>query len=259
MISVVIRTKNQANALSFLLKNLRERYAGDIDEIIVIDNLSTDNTAAVCEQFDARLVTIEKFSYGGSANLAAREAINNIVVIFSAHSYPVSHDFFRVIVQRFKEKPHLAGLRCLHSTNDYRAYINQLKARENPNRAGLIFSGSAFAKAVWEKHPFRNDVATFEDKEWSKRVLEAGYDIEFVPAIFHYEIRRNREQLFFRFKNDVIGNYQLWHEEVSVKNAFNGVVAGLWKSIRDAFLDIYYSLKRFIYVVKFNSRKPEKF
>jgi glycosyltransferase involved in cell wall biosynthesis len=259
MISVVIRNKNQAHALSFLLKNLRERYAGEIDEVIVIDNLSTDGTARVCEQYDARLVTIEKFSYGGSANLAAQEAVNNIVVIFSAHSYPVSHDFFKVIAQRFQEKPDLAGLRCLHGTNDYRAYINKVKAKDDPNRAGLIFSGSAFAKAVWEKHPFRDDVATFEDKEWSKRVLEAGYDIEFVPAIFHYEIQRNRKQLFFRFKNDLIGNYQLWHEEVSVKKAFNGVIAGLWKITKGAVLDIYYLLKRLVYVIKFNANKPRQF
>lgn len=200
MISVVIRTKNQVSALSFLLKNLRERYEGDIDEVIVLDNLSTDDTQAVCKQFDARFVTIEKFSYGGSANIAAQEAVNNIVVIFSAHSYPVSHDFFKVIAQRFQEKPELAGLRCLHGTNDYRAYINQVKAKDDPNRAGLIFSGSAFAKAVWKKHPFREDVTTFEDKEWSKRVLEAGYEIEFVPAIFHYEISRNKKQLFLGSK-----------------------------------------------------------
>lgn len=259
MISVVIRTKNQANALSFLLKNLRERYAGDIDEVVVIDNLSTDHTATVCEQFDARLVTIENFSYGSSANLAAQEASHDIVVIFSAHSYPVSHDFFKVIAQRFKEKPGLAGLRCLHSTNDYRAYINQIQAKDDPNRAGLIFSGSAFAKAVWKEYPFRDDVATFEDKEWSKRVLEAGYDIEFVPAIFHYEINRNKKQLFFRFKNDVIGNYQLWHEEVKTYSAFKGLLFSIMNLFKTLVVDLYYALRRFLYVLKFKSNKPKKF
>ncbi|MFT4802958.1 MAG: glycosyltransferase involved in cell wall biosynthesis, partial [Psychroserpens sp.] len=44
MISVVIRNKNQDKALGFLLKNLRERYADDIAEIVVIDNLSTDKS-----------------------------------------------------------------------------------------------------------------------------------------------------------------------------------------------------------------------
>lgn len=259
MISVVVRTKNQANALSFLLKNLRDRYSDDINEVIVIDNLSTDGTAEVCEQFEARLVIIEKFSYGASANLAAQEAVNDIVVIFSAHSYPVSHDFFKLITRRFQEKPNLAGLRCLHSTNDYRAYIEELKAKDNPNRAGLIFSGSAFNRKVWEKYPFRNDVATFEDKEWSKRVTAVGYQIEFVPSIFHYEIKRTKAQEYFRFKNDVIGNYQLWHQEVPVSNAFNGLISTSWRILKDASIDIYYSFKRFLYILKFNSSNPEKF
>jgi glycosyltransferase involved in cell wall biosynthesis len=89
-LSVVIRNKNQDKALGFLLKNLRERYVDDVDEIIVIDNLSTDKSEEVTASFNAQFETIEKFSYGGSANFAAQKATRDIVVIFSAHSYPVT-------------------------------------------------------------------------------------------------------------------------------------------------------------------------
>ena len=51
LLSVVIRTKNQAPALEFLLKNLTQRYADDIDEIVVIDNLSTDRSQEVTLKF----------------------------------------------------------------------------------------------------------------------------------------------------------------------------------------------------------------
>ena len=180
MISVVIRNKNQDKALGFLLKNLTERYAGDIGEILVIDNLSTDKSEAISNQFGAKFITIKSFSYGGSANFAAQQARLPIVVMFSAHSYPISHDFFKLIKLKFDENPNLAGLRCLHNPNDYRNFINKISAKEDPNKSGLIFSGSAFSKQVWEKHPFREDVATFEDKEWTTRVLKAGYDIDFV-------------------------------------------------------------------------------
>lgn len=259
MISVVIRTKNQKEALSFLLGNLTTRYSQDIDEIIVIDNLSTDGSDVVCKTYGARIVTIENFSYGGSANIAASEAKNDIVVIFSAHSYPVSHDFFKQIKQGFEANGNLAGLRCLHSTNDYRGYITGIKAKENPNRAGLIFSGSAFRRSVWEEHSFREDVATFEDKEWSKRVLEAGYDIEFIPAIFHYEIRRSKKQEFFRFTNDMIGNYQLWHDDVSLLAASKGFVITIFR-LKIAFIkDVWYALKRYVFTIKFVFAKPEKF
>lgn len=259
MISVVIRTKNQQQALSFLLSNLTSRYQDDIDEIVVIDNLSTDGSDAVCKSYGARMVSIKEFSYGGSANVAAREARNNVVVIFSAHSYPVSHDFFKLINQGFEANKNLAGLRCLHSTNDYRGYINGLRASEDPNRGGLIFSGSAFSKSVWEQHPFREDVATFEDKEWSKRVLEAGYDIEFVPSIFHYEIKRTKKQEFFRFKNDMVGNYQLWGEDVSMFSAGKGLIATIYRSKISFIKNIWYAFKRFITTLRFVFNKPAKF
>lgn len=259
MISVVIRNKNQAAALSFLLKNLTERYAADIDEMIVIDNLSTDSSKAVAAQYGARFVTIEKFSYGGSANLAAQEAQFPIVVIFSAHSYPVSHDFFRLIKEKMLANPNLAGLRCLHATNDYRNYINQVSAQSDPNKSGLIFSGSAFSKKVWEKHPFREEVATFEDKEWSKRVLENGYEIEFVPSIFHYEIRRTPQQQFFRFQNDVVGNYQLWHQDVSFFIVLKGFLGSLWTASKSFFIEIKYTFLRFWYLIGFLRNKPRQF
>ncbi|HCW64214.1 MAG: glycosyltransferase [Leeuwenhoekiella sp.] len=259
LLSVVIRTKNQAPALEFLLKNLTQRYADDIDEIVVIDNLSTDRSQEVTLKFEARFETIKEFSYGKSANFAAAKASNPIVVIFSAHSYPVSHDFFKLIRERFKANANLAGLRCLHSSNDYKQYINGITANEDPNRSGLIFSGSAFAKAVWQKYPFREDVATFEDKEWTSRVLSEGYDIELVPAIFNYEIKRSKQQELFRYKNDLKGNYQLWHQEVAIWSGFKGFIATFVRSGIQFVTNIWYALLRLIIIIRFNFKKPKKF
>ena len=258
-LSVVIRTKNQAPALEFLLGNLTQSYADDVDEIVVIDNLSTDRSQEVTLKFGARFETIEEFSYGGSANFAAAKASNPIVVIFSAHSYPVSHDFFKLIKQRFKANDNLAGVRCLHNSSDYRQYIKGISASEDPNLSGLIFAGSAFAKEVWVQHPFREDVATFEDKEWTKRVLAAGYDIELIPAIFNYEIKRSKKQEFLRFKNDLKGNYQLWHQEVSIWSGFKGFVAVFVKSGIHFFSAIWYALLRLLAIIRFNWNKPHKF
>jgi glycosyltransferase involved in cell wall biosynthesis len=259
MISVVIRNKNQSGALSFLLKNLTERYRDEIAEIIVIDNLSIDASKEVVEQYGARFVTIENFSFGGSANVCAREARFPIVVIFSAHSYPVSHDFFKLIQTKFDRNPDLAGLRCLHSSNDYKNFINKIPATIDPNKSGLIFSGSAFSREIWKKHPFREDVATFEDKEWTVRVLKEGYAIDFVESIFSYEIKRNPKQMFFRFKNDVVGNYQLWHHDVCYSYAVRAFLGSFYSSIINFGIELYYNFKRFLFLIQFINNKPKKF
>ena len=98
----------------------------------------------------------------------------------------------------------MAGVRCLHAPNDYRNYILSIDAENDPNKSGLIFTGSAFRKKVWEKIPFNDKVPTFEDKDWTKRVLKKGYQIEFAPVIFAYEVSRTKAQAYFRRKNDEI-------------------------------------------------------
>lgn len=258
-ISVVIRNKNQAESLDFLLNNLKKRYLEDIDEIIVLDNLSTDNSSFIIEKHDVKKVSLVKFSYGGSANLAAESAANDIVVIFSAHAFPVSHDFFKLIKLSFQENNNLAGLRCLHNANDFVLYINGVTANEYPNGAGVIFCGSAFNKKVWRKLKFKEDIQTMEDKEWTKRVLDKGYDIEFVPSIFCYSINRNNKELFFRYKNEVIGGYQLWHTEYNFITALKMLVGSTINTFRVFITSFYYTFRRFFFLLKFISNKPEKF
>jgi glycosyltransferase involved in cell wall biosynthesis len=258
-VSVVIRNKNQSDALEFLLKNLEERYAEDIDEIIVIDNMSIDGSKEVVFNYGAKLIQLENFTYGGSANLAAESASNDIVVIFSSHAYPVSWDFFKQIKYRFKENANLAGLRCLHNRNDFKNYIENISSKSDPNGSGLIFCGSAFNKKVWQNYKFKDDIQTMEDKEWSLRVLKNGFSIEFSPSIFCYDISRNHKQNFFRYKNEVIGGYQLWHIDYDYTKVIKALFGSIIKIFKSLIVDLYYTFKRFFFLLKFLSNKPDKF
>lgn len=259
-ISVVIRNKNQAQALEFLLKNLIQRYLEDIDEIIVIDNLSIDGSDLVAKKYGAKFIKIQNFSYGGSANLAAESSKNDIIVIFSAHSFPVSHDFFKLIKEKFKgRESELAGLRCIHNSSDYSKYINGITANQEPNGSGLMFAGSVFNKQVWKKIPFKSDIRTLEDKEWTKRVLKEGYLVEFVPSIFCYEINRTRSQIFFRLKNEVIGGYQLWHVNHTLISCIKSFFISVASIFKNGVIDLFYAFKTLFFMIRFIFNKPEKF
>ncbi|WP_405325663.1 glycosyltransferase [Leeuwenhoekiella sp. LLG6367-2.1] len=258
-LSVIIRNKNQAEALEFALYNLTTRYSEDISEILVLDNLSDDTSRAVSLKYGVRFQTIEHFSYGGSANLAASLVSHEIAVIFSAHAYPVSHDFFKLIKAAFKANENLAGVRCIHNSGDYKRYINNVNAQNDPKGVGLIFCGSAFKISVWKKHRFKDDIKTFEDKEWSLRVLKKGYSIITVPAIFCYDIARSKDQEYIRFKNEIFGAYQLWHHDIKFKNALNRFVMTFIKSSRNYVQDLFYGFKKLIFMLRFLADKPEKF
>lgn len=249
-ISVVIRNKNEAESLEFLLEVLRNRYNEDIAEIIVIDNLSTDSSEKLCAKYNAKFITVTNFSYGGSANIAAEEASNEIVVIFSAHSYPVSHDFFKIIKEKFLNSDgKLAGVRCIHNNTDYRLYLKNISYCDSQNLGGLIFSGSAFSRDIWKKHRFNHNVQTFEDKEWSMRMLQLGYSIHVVPSIFSYYVKRSQKQLFFRFKNDMIGGYQIFDEKPSLKAAFIKFILFFVKGLPELFVAIYYNFRRLLFIM----------
>lgn len=257
-ISVVIRNKNEKSILSFLLKVLQDRYANDIHEIIVIDNLSTDGSQETALELGARVVTIHDFSYGKSANLAMESSTGDLVLIMSAHSYPVSHDFFKVIKDQFFGRDDLAGVRCLHFHGDYRKYLSGITWKEDLNGCGLTFACSVVNKNMWLEEKFLDDIQQCEDKEWTKRMISKGFTVEFAPAIYCYEIKRTKKQLFKRFKDDIIINYQLWGEDVSFAGVLRKFLATNFYLVKDLFIEFYYNFKRTFWLISFVSNKPKR-
>lgn len=250
-VSVVIRNKNQAKNLEFLLYNLSQRYQSEVDEIVVIDNNSTDESELIGKKYSVKWVTIKDFGYGKSANLAAKSASHEIVVIFSAHAFPVSHDFFKVIRDRFEANPNLAGTRCVHVERDFKHLIKDTSVKNNPKDAGLLFAGSAFSKRVWEAHPFQDDIVTFEDKEWTVRVINEGFEVEMVPAIFCYDMKRDPSGFFFRFKNETLGNLRLWGEKITFDSWLKKTVIEQLGLIKEFVLETYYHIRTSLFLLRF--------
>ena len=79
-----------------------------------------------------------------------------------------------------------------------------------------------------------------------------------VPAIFNYEIKRSKQQELFRYKNDLKGNYQLWHQEVAIWSGFKGFIATFVRSGIQFVTNIWYALLRLIIIIRFNFKKPKK-
>ncbi len=257
-VSVVIRNKNEKPILTFLLKVLKERYSSDILEIIVIDNLSTDGSQQVAKEMGAQVVDLKDFAYGKSANLAMESSSGDLVTIMSAHSYPVSHDFFKVIKNQFINRTDLAGVRCLHFHGDYKKYLSGITWKDDLNGCGLTFACSVVNRKMWLEERFVDDIQQCEDKEWTKRIVKKGYTVEFVPAIYSYEIKRSKKQLFQRFKNDIIINYQLWDIDVSLVGVLRKFLATNFYLIKDFIIEFYYNFKRTFWLFSFVSNKPKR-
>ena len=102
--SIVIRAYNEEQHLPRLLAGLAQQTIKDV-EIIVVDSGSTDQTVSIAESFGARIVRIPsaEFTFGRSLNFGVREATREIVVIASAHVYPVYPDWLETLLHPFED------------------------------------------------------------------------------------------------------------------------------------------------------------
>ncbi|MBI2331214.1 MAG: glycosyltransferase family 2 protein, partial [Chloroflexi bacterium] len=92
--SIVIRAYNEEKHIRRLLEGIRQQTVKDV-EIILVDSGSTDSTAAIAESFGAKIVHIPsaEFTFGRSLNFGIKSVARELIVIASAHVYPVYPDW----------------------------------------------------------------------------------------------------------------------------------------------------------------------
>lgn len=90
-LSAVIITKNEESNIERCLISLQ----GLVDEIIVVDNHSTDNTLEICKKYRCKIYSKDWEGFG----LAKREAVNK-----ASHKWVLSIDADEEITHQLKEK-----------------------------------------------------------------------------------------------------------------------------------------------------------
>jgi glycosyltransferase involved in cell wall biosynthesis len=80
MISVVIIAKNEAHIIGQILQSLQ----GISDDIIVVDNGSTDGTQSICKEYSARLIETSWQGYGPTKNIGIDAATHDWILNLDA-------------------------------------------------------------------------------------------------------------------------------------------------------------------------------
>ena len=102
--SIIIRAYNEEAHIRRLLQGITEQTVRDV-QVILVDSGSTDGTVAVAQEFDVEVVHIspEEFTFGRSLNLGIAQARADLVVMASAHVYPVYPDWLEQLLAPFKD------------------------------------------------------------------------------------------------------------------------------------------------------------
>jgi rhamnosyltransferase len=209
-ISVVIRAFNEAQRIGRLLTGIEQQSIQDV-EVIVVDSGSTDETVQIAASHGAQIVYIspEEFTFGRSLNRGVVAASGEIIVIISAHCYPVYPDWLAQLVQPLDDlqvavsygKQRGGETNWFSEHQFFRKYFPDI----SQPRQGHPYSHNANAavrRSLWEQHPYNEQVTGLEDLAWSSWAFEQGYAIAYVaeaevihlhdetPAQVHNRYRR---------------------------------------------------------------------
>ncbi len=192
-VSVVIRVRNEAFALRKVLCALE---AQDLtpEEIVVVDNESSDDSNMVAREYGAKVVGLPRrnFTYGGALNVGIRSTSSEFVCILSAHAMPVGPGFLRNAVAPFADCK-VAAVRCLSVTGrkELENWTSPVTLEWPVQMETVISSApvncaSMIRRSVWEQIPYDETLAGVEDKFWALQVLKNGYRICNSPAPYIY-------------------------------------------------------------------------
>jgi glycosyltransferase involved in cell wall biosynthesis len=187
-VSAVIRAHNEGKHIGRLLKGF-EQQTVKLDEIILVDSGSTDDTVSIAESAGCTVVHIAKseFSFGRALNRGCAAATGDILLFASAHVYPVYNTHVEHIVSAFDRDG--VAIAYGRQVGDERTKFSEsrvmLKWFPNQNiwDQGHPFSNNANAavlRSVWDESPYDETLTGLEDLDFAKKAIDKGYKIAYV-------------------------------------------------------------------------------
>jgi glycosyltransferase involved in cell wall biosynthesis len=188
-ISILIPVYNGAKTLSVCLESVFESAYTQF-ECIVVDDHSSDDTPAIAEKFNIRLVRLEKQMGAAFARNRGAEAAQGDVLLFIDSDVKIYPDSLNKIVKAFEENPGIAALfgsyddqpGCPDFFSQYKNLFHHYTHQISRTEASTFWSGcGAIRREVFNEvggfnqHRYAN--ASIEDIELGSRLTSRGYRI----------------------------------------------------------------------------------
>lgn len=221
LISFVIPVRNDADRLRRCLASItRNDYPRELIELIVVDNDSTDGSAAAARQSGAIVLKSSGDSVAALRNRGARAALGSIIA-FADSDHEIDRYWIETAVDALSDpRVAAAGSPCLTqpSPNWVQQHYDGLRARP-VRREDVSWLGSgnlAVKRAVFERvGGFDASLTACEDVDLCNRITQAGYRIVADPDLrsIHFGDPRTLRALFFG---------ELWRGRDNLRVTFSG-------------------------------------
>ncbi|MCI5224226.1 MAG: glycosyltransferase family 2 protein, partial [Candidatus Electrothrix sp. AR4] len=172
--SIIIRTYNEGEHLPLLLQKISEQHCSVSPETIIVDSGSTDNTLAVANSFETKVVNIEKneFTFGKSLNFGCDSASGDYLIFISGHCIPQNNDWLEQLIQPLQDQEIVYSYGRQVGNQTSRFSECQIFRKYFPETSSVPQDGffcnnanAALKKEIWARHPFNEALTGLEDME----------------------------------------------------------------------------------------------
>lgn len=212
-ISIIIRCLNEEKYLPKLFKMLALQNLQDF-EVIFIDSGSIDKSIEIATQNGAKVYHIDKsqFSFGRALNLGCSSANGKILVMVSAHVYPVHDNWLNLIYSEFKDTSVgiVYGKQRAGSTNKF-SEAEIMKSwfpdQSNFDQKSPFCNNAncAVRKSIWDNQKYDEDLSGLEDISFAKQALQKKWKIKYIhDALIIHIHNETWKQIFNRYYREAI-------------------------------------------------------
>jgi rhamnosyltransferase len=220
--SIIIRAYNEEVHIRRLLTGITEQTIKNV-QIILVDSGSTDRTIEQTNGFPVEVVHIppQEFSFGRSLNLGISHATADLVVMASAHVYPVYPDWLETLLRPFEDSKVALSYGKQRGSPTTHFSENQIFRHWYPEvstlRQATPFCNNANAairRSLWQEHAYDENLPGLEDLAWGKWAQEQGYTISYVADSEIIHVHNESESgIFNRYRREGMAFKQIYPQE----------------------------------------------
>ena len=245
--SIIIRAYNEEKHLGRLLEGVSQQTIKDV-EVILVDSGSTDSTVSIAETYGAKVVHIrpEEFTFGRSLNLGVESATRELVVIASAHVYPVYPDWLETLLYPFENNKVALTYVKQRGPDSAKFSEQQIFHQWYPDKSNLNQStafcnnaNAAVRKSLWEKNPYDETLTGLEDLAWAEWAKGQGHAVAYAAEAeiihVHHETPRG---VFNRYRREGMA-FKRIHPESHfsvydfIRLTTTNIISDLWHALRE--------------------------
>ena len=224
--SIVVRAYNEEKHIGRLLTGISQQSHKEV-EVILVDSGSTDATIAIASaadwHFPVRVFQIEpeKFSFGRSLNQGVDQSRGDLIVIASAHVYPVYPDWLERLLSPFEDNEIALTYGKQRGNSTTRFSEHQIFAHWYPDQSQIRQTNpfcnnanAAIRRRLWEEHQYDETLSGLEDLEWARWAIEQGYSIAYKADAEIIHIHEDTPRgVYNRYKREAMAFKRLFPQE----------------------------------------------